>query len=169
MGTVLEEIIFRATIDLIDTGYEGCWVRFQNDVYRREQDMGQLQGADVTYDGKTMATELCQGVLLRRTEMIDIMMAPGDAAGTRKIFPITKKKLRQCWHRTMRRLGLSLACPPQTIRHSGPYEDLARQRCSLEEVRLHGRWKGMDSVKRYTKTSAPTRSQTKVPEETRAR
>eukprot|EP00972_Heterocapsa_arctica_P020838 3070850-Heterocapsa_arctica.AAC.1 len=69
--------------------------------------MEQLQGADVHYDGKTMAIELGQaargesvkighnqGVLLRRAEVIDIMMALRDAAGPRKIFPITQEKLR---------------------------------------------------------------------------
>jgi hypothetical protein len=183
-GPVPEEIIFLATIDLIESGYvyEGCWVLCQYDVYGREQDMEQLQGADVHYDGKTMAIELGQaargesvktghnqGVLLRRAEVIDIMMALRDAAGQKKIFPITQEKLRQCWHRTMRRLGLSFAGPPHAIRHSGPSEDLARQRCSLEEVRRRGRWKGMDSVQRYTKTFALTRFRAKVPEETRAR
>eukprot|EP00972_Heterocapsa_arctica_P110581 16282724-Heterocapsa_arctica.AAC.1 len=61
----------------------------------------------------------------------------------------------------MRRLGLSFAGPPHAIRHSGPSEDLARQRCSLEEVRRRGRWKGMDSVQRYTKTFALTRFRAK--------
>jgi hypothetical protein len=139
-GPVPEEIIFLATIDLIESGhvYEGRRVRYQHDVYSRELDMTQLQGADVNYYGKTMGTDLCQGVLLRRNEVVDIMMAPDDATGTRKIFPITRKKLRQCWHRSTQRLGRSFGCPSQTTRHSGPPEDLARQRCSLEDVRHRG-------------------------------
>jgi hypothetical protein len=183
-GPVPEEIIFLAAIDLIESGYvyEGCWVLCQYDIYGREQDMEQLHGADVHYDGKTLAIELGQasrgesvktghnqGVLLRRAEVIDIMLALRDSAGRNKIFPITQEKFRQSWHRTMRRLGLSFAGPPHAIRHSGPSEDLARQRCSLEDVRRRGRWKGMDSVQRYTKTFALTRFRAKVPEATRAR
>jgi hypothetical protein len=183
-GPVPEEIIFLVAIDLIESGhvYEGCWVLWQYDIYGREQDMEQLHGADVHYDGKTLAIELGQasrgesvktghnqGVLLRRAEVIDIMLALRESAGRNKIFPITQERLRQSWHRTMRRLGLSFAGPPHAIRHSGPSEDIARGRACLEEVRRRGRWKGLDSVQRYTKTFALTRFRSKVPTCTAAR
>eukprot|EP00972_Heterocapsa_arctica_P104018 15330132-Heterocapsa_arctica.AAC.1 len=61
------------------------------------------------------------------------MLALRDSAGRNKIFPITQERLRQSWHRTMRRLGLSFAGPPHAIRHSGPSEDIARGRACLEE------------------------------------
>ncbi len=138
-GPVPEEIIFLVTIDLIENGlvYEGCWALCQFDMHGREQEMEQLQGADIHWDGKSLDLELGQavrgesvktghnqGVLLRRAEVIDIMLALREAAGQHKVFPITQEKLRQSWHRTMRKLGLSYAGPPHAIRHSGPSEDL---------------------------------------------
>ena len=181
-GPIPEEIIFLIVCDMIAEGlvYQGCWVLCQYDAYGREQDMEQLWGADISWDGHTMAlvfgeaargasakTGHNQGVIVQRAEVVDIFLALKELAGEHKVFPITQEALRQSWHRALRRRGLSFAGPPHSIRHSGPSEDLARGRAQLEDVRRRGRWKAMESVQRYTKSFALTRFRARTPDDTR--
>ena len=180
-GPVPEEIVYFVAIEMIQNGYiyHGFWVLTQYDTYGREQDMEQLCGADISYHKRTMAlvfgvssrgesvkTGHNQGVLVRRAVVADILLALKKDAGANKIFPITQEELRRVWHRVLRRLGLPFAGPPHSLRHSGPSEDLAQKRSTLENVRRRGRWKTLDSVQRYTKTFALTRFRARIPEET---
>ena len=79
---------------------------------------------------------------------------------------MSQAKVRQRWHRELRKLKLPFAGPLHAIRHSGPSEDLARGLLSLEAVRRRGRWKSLDSVQRYTKTFALTRFRARTPDDT---
>ena len=182
-GPIPEEIVFLAAVELIREGhvYEGCWVLCQYDSYGREQDMEQLWGSDISWDNSTLALVFGEsergqsaktghnpGVVSRRAEVIDIFLALKKAAGDKKVFPIPQEKVRQRWHRIMRKWGLPFAGPLHAIRHSGPSEDLARGRSTLENVRRRGRWKSLDSVQRYTKSFALTRFRARVPAETAA-
>ena len=103
---------------------------------------------------------------MRRALVTDLLLGLKAAAGQQKIFPMAQDKVRKQWHRILGELGCGFAGPLHAVRHSGPSEDLARGRSSLEQVRRRGRWKSMDSVQRYTKSFALTRFRAKVPEET---
>ena len=180
-GPLPEEIVYLIAVEMIRKGflYQGAWVLCQYDVYGREQDMEQLDTSDISYDGQHMGlvfgeaargqsakTGHNQGAVVRRGLVIDIFLALQEAAKGSKVFPIGQPALRKIWHQTLRDLKLEFAGPPHSIRHSGPSEDLARGRASLEQVRRRGRWKSMDSVQRYTKSFALTRFRAKVPPET---
>ena len=180
-GPLPEEIVYLMAFEMIQDGYiyHCFWVLTQYDTYGREQDMEQLCGADISYHKRTMAlvfgvssrgesvkTGHNQGVLVRPAVVADILLALKKDAGVSKIFPITQEELRRVWHRVLRRLGLPFAGPPHSLRHSGPSEDLAQKRSTLENVRRRGRWKTLDSVQRYTKTFALTRFRARIPEET---
>lgn len=173
-----EEIVFMIGTALMEEGYiyEGCWILIQYDGYCREQDMEQLHGSDISWDGRSLAmvfgaaergesvkTGFNQGVITRRGVITDIILALKQEAGDNKIFPMNQEKVRQKWHKTLRAHGLGFAGPLHALRHSGPSEDLARGRSTLENVRRRGRWKAMESVQRYTKSFALTRFRAKVP------
>ena len=180
-GPLPEEVIYLVAVEMLREGHllEGCWVLCQYDTYGREQDMEQLCGCDIAWDGRTMAlllgasargesvkTGQNQGVVVRRALVADILLALKENAGENKVFPIAQERFRRLWHRVLRRLGLGFTGPPHSIRHSGPTEDLARNRASLEAVRRRGRWKSLDSVQRYTKTFALVRFRARAPPET---
>ena len=183
-GPLPEEIIFLVAVEMVRAGYlyHGAWVLCQYDVYAREQDMEQLRSDDVAFDGKRLAlvfgeaargqsakTGHNQGAVVRRGLVIDVFLAQKEVTVDGKIFPMKQDALRKIWHKTLHNWGLDFAGPPHSIRHSGPSEDLARGRSSIEQVRRRGRWKSMGSVQRYTKSFALTRFRAKVPPHTEAR
>ena len=180
-GPIPEEIVFLIGVTLVEQGFlhEGCWILVQYDSYSREQDMEQLWGNDISWDGRSLAmvfgeakrgesvkTGFNQGVVTRRAVIVDILLALKEHAGDMKVFPMNQERVRQKWHRTMRSFGLDFAGPLHALRHSGPSEDLARGRSTLENVRRRGRWKAMESVQRYTKSFALTRFRAKIPQDT---
>lgn len=143
---------------------EAIWVLTQYDACARGQDMEQLRPADVVEAQGTVAllfgiatrgesakTGSGQGVVLRRGAVAELLLAMRDYA------------LRHRWRWACGRLGLGHAPPPDSLRHTGPSEDLARRRASLEGIRRRGRWRSMDSVQRYTKTFALTKFKARMP------
>ena len=92
-----------------------------------------------SFRGESVKTGHNQGVVIRRGWIVDIFLALKDEANGGKVFPFGQERLRQAWHRTLRSRGLDFAGPPHSIRHSGPSEDLARGRSTLELVRRRGR------------------------------
>lgn len=180
-GPLCEEAVWVVAIALIASGllFEGCWVLMQYDSYAREQDMEMLRGPDVTFSsgvvalsfgvstrGESVKTGTNQGVVLRRAVVGDIALALKNHAVSTdavRLFPVMQATLRKRWHAAFRPLGMPHARPPHALRHTGPSEDLARSRSSLEAVRRRGRWRSMDSVQRYTKTFALTKFRARMP------
>ena len=81
-----------------------------------------------------------------------------------KFFGINQASFRKEWHRACRTLGMPWAPPPHGLRHSGPSEDIARGRATLEQVRRRGRWRALSSVQRYSKTFAVTQFRARMPQ-----
>lgn len=82
--------------------------------------------------------------------------------------PFGQEHVRQCWHQALRQHGLGFAGPLRSLRHSGSGEDLVRGHCSLEQVRKRGRWRALESIQRYTKTSTLTKFKAWAPGAARA-
>ena len=174
-----EEAIFALACYMLTKSLflEAAWILVQYDCYAREQDMESLREQDVAWDGSHVAVSFGvasrgesvkggsnQGAVLRRGPIADLLL--GLKENTIKgelIFPFTQAHLREQWHRACAALGLGFAGPPHVLRHSGPSEDLARGRTSLEAARRRGRWKAMASVQRYTKTFALTKFRARMP------
>lgn len=178
-----EEAIFGIALDMMKQGkcVEGVWALVQCDAYRREQDIENLRGQDVSFHngvvaldlgvssrGESVKTGSNQGATIRRGVISDLLLSLGELAprGAR-LLPITQAEFRRTWHATCRRLGLEWAGPPHRLRHSGPSEDIARERSSLEAVRRRGWWKSMTSVQRYSKTFALVKIRARMPPTTR--
>ena len=174
-----EEAVFMVAHFFFKSGayYEGAWTLLQYDVYAREQDMEFLRENDIVFDGRVVSlhfgvstrgesvkTGTNQGATIRRGPVADIILAL--KANTPKgalIFPISQGGFRKAWHAACASLGISYAGAPHVLRHSGPSEDIARGRTSLEGVRRRGRWKAMTSVQRYSKTLALTKFRSRMP------
>ena len=179
-GPMAEEAVFMVVHFFFRSGayYEGAWTLLQYDVYAREQDMESLRENDIDFDGRVVSlhfgvstrgesvkTGTNQGATIRRGPVADIILAL--KANTPKgalIFPISQGDFRKAWHTACASLGISYAGPPHVLRHSGPSEDIARGRTSLEGVRRRGRWKALTSVQRYTKTFALTKFRSRMPQ-----
>ncbi|CAE8588660.1 unnamed protein product [Polarella glacialis] len=186
-GPIPEEMVFLIGCEMIAQGHviEGVWTLVQYDIYGREQDISQLQTDDLHCDGTQMALDLGvrsrgestktganHGVVVRRGWVVALLVGMQRWAThcqQTKLFPISQEIFRRSWHKTCRRLAIEFAGSPHNIRHSGPSEDLSRQRSTLENVRRRGRWKVMESVQRYTKTFSLTRFRSKLPEVTTVR
>lgn len=101
------------------------------------------------------------------SDLLELALAMRDYAmrnGNAPVFAMSQSAFRQRWRWACGRLGIGHAPPPHSLRHTGPSEDLARRRASLEGVRRRGRWRSMDSVLRYTKTFALTKFKARMPE-----
>jgi len=182
-GPMAEEAIFAIAIDMLKQGkcVEGVWTLAQYDAYGREQDIENIRTQDVSFHDGVMALDLGvssrgesvktgsnQGVTIRRGVICDLLLGLKELAPAgARLFPIPQAEFRRSWHLTCRRLGLEWAGPPHRIRHSGPSEDIARERSSLEAVRRRGRWKSMTSVQRYSKTFALVKFRARMPPTTR--
>ena len=180
-GPMAEEALFCVAVWLLEAGQTilGVWVLGQYDAYAREQDMEQLQPQDFNFDGQmgsldfgvssrgeTVKTGANQGVIFRRAVVTDLFIGLKMAATTHnwsRLLPLDQATMRKWWHKACLTIGIGFTGPPHTIRHSGPSEDLSRQRSTLEIVRRRGRWKSLDSVQRYTKTFALTKYRCRMP------
>ena len=173
-GPMCEEAIFALACYMLTKSLflEAAWILVQYDCYAREQDMESLREQDVAWDGSHVAVSFGvaskggsnQGAVLRRGPIADLLL--GLKENTIKgelIFPFTQAHLHEQWHRACASLGLGFAGLPHVLRHSGPSEDLARGRTSLEAARRRGRWKAMASAQRYTKTFALTKFRARMP------
>ena len=160
-GPMCEEAIFALACYMLAKSLfpEAAWILVRYDCYARGQDMKSLREQDVAWDGSN------QGAVLRRGPIADLLL--GLKENTIKgelMLPFTQAHLREHWHRACAALGLGFAGPPHVLRHSGPSEELARGRTSLEAARRRGRWKAMASVQRYTKTFALTKFRARMPQ-----
>ena len=178
-GPMAEEAIYAIFITMLQAGLiiEAIWVLTQYDAYAREQDIEGLRVADISFfdgfaslefgvsqRGESAKFATNQGVIIRRGAVTDMLLALRSTAPPNgRIFPITQANFRMAWHRVCRQLGLAWAGPPHRLRHSGPSEDIARERASLESVRRRGRWKAMKSVQRYSKTSMLVKFRARMP------
>ena len=179
-GPLPEEAIYAIALYMLEHGYylEAVWTLAQYDVYGREQDMEMLKVADIVWDGQCVAlafgvssrgeevkTGTNQGAVVRRGVVANLLLGlRGFRGGTdEKLFGIDQVRFRKLWHQACRALGMPWAPPPHGIRHSGPSEDVARGRATLEQVRRRGRWKALSSVQRYSKTFALTQFRAKMP------
>ena len=180
-GPLPEEAVFAIAIYFFESGLldEAIWTLVQYDVYGREQDMEMLREADIIWDGRCVGllfgisargeegkTGSNQGVVVRRGTVANVLLAMKDVKkhSTGPIFGPRQAGFRKEWHRACRALGMPWAPPPHGLRHSGPSEDVARGRASLEQVRRRGRWKALSSVQRYSKTFALTQFRARMPQ-----
>jgi len=179
-----EEAIYAIYLTMLrmELVVEAIWTLTQYDAYAREQDIENIRTGDLSFHRGSMAIALGvsvrgessktgsnQGVVIRRGLVTDLLLALREAAPEGgRVFPITQADFRRQWHTVCRHLGLEWAGPPHRLRHSGPSEDIARERTSLELVRRRGRWKSMQSVQRYSKTFALVKFRARMPPTTLA-
>ena len=177
-GPICEEIVFAIAADMFAEGelIEGVWVLVQYDAYAREQDLDQLQTSDVSYDsvkvalvfgvsdrGESVKTGSNQGVILFRGFISDLLLALKQHVKVGKVFRKSQAQIRKAWHRVLQKLRILHTGPVHSLRHSGPSNDIAHERLSLEGVRRRGRWAILASVQRYSKTFALVRYRVNTP------
>ena len=68
------------------------------------------------------------------------------------------------WAQATAAAGVSWIGGPHVLRHSGASNDLLHSRRTLKEVQLRGRWKVLDSVRRYGKTHFLVQSNARLEE-----
>ncbi|CAK0879893.1 unnamed protein product, partial [Prorocentrum cordatum] len=180
-GPLPEEAVFAIAIYFFEAGLldEAIWTLVQCDVYGRGQDMEMLREADIIWDGRCVGllfgisargeegkTGSNQEVVIRRGTVASLILALKGVKknATGPIFGPKQAGFRKEWHRACRSLGMPWAPPPHGLRHSGPSEDVARGRASLEQVRRRGRWKALFSVQRCSKTFALAQFRATMPQ-----
>ena len=75
-----------------------------------------------------------------------------QATPGKRIFPFSQQSFYAAWNQAKNDLALTWIGPPHDLRHFGAARDVEEQARDLEQVRRRGRWRSMDSVRRYTKT-----------------
>jgi integrase len=85
------------------------------------------------------------------------------SGSTRRIFDFTESHLRRLMQNACRSLGIG-ATPyvPHSLRHGGATADFLRTK-SIEHVQFRGRWKSMESSRRYIQTARALLAQYHVP------
>ena len=76
--------------------------------------------------------------------------APGD--DDPRIFAFSPDFFRRLMHRTSAALQLPTRYTPHSLRHGGATDDFLRNG-SIERVQFRGRWKQLESVRRYVQTA----------------
>jgi integrase len=88
-----------------------------------------------------------------------------SASPSDRLFPFTDAQFRSRFHRTVYRLGLGhIRYVPHSLRHGGATRDYMRG-MSIEDVMYRGRWKTMESARRYIQQSRAMLVQQDVPKE----
>ncbi|CAK0906328.1 unnamed protein product [Prorocentrum cordatum] len=152
-GPLPEEAIYAIVIYMFEHGHylEGVWTLTQYDVYGREQEV---------------KTGTNQGAVIRRGVVANLALGLRDfqTGKEERLFGTDQVRFRKLWHQACRALGMPWALPPHGIRHSGPSEDVARGRATLEQVGRRGRWEALSSVQRYSKTLALAQFRARMPQ-----
>lgn len=103
-------------------------------------------------------TGLNQSVTLQNPDVATILCIwmrsfPADADPTTLIFPFTPDKLRKLMHSASVAHGVGhIPYVPHSLRHGGATHDFARTN-SVAHVQFRGRWKSLESVRRYVQMS----------------
>ena len=105
--------------------------------------------AGVAERGESVKTGSNQGTVFTRIEAaratwaLKLCRSEGEP-----LFSISQATYRRTWHKVAQELGLPVG-PPHDIRHSGPSEDFAAGRRTLQEIQHRGRWRSKKSIERY--------------------
>ena len=79
-----------------------------------------------------------------------------------RIFPFSPDFLRRLMRNTATALQLPAHYTPHSLRHGGTTDDFLRNG-SVERVQFRGRWKSMESVRRYVQTARAVLAAQRVP------
>ena len=166
---------------------EAIAVEIALDGYLREQDWAQLRAEDVMTDwrdggicstallfgrrhrGESVKTGQEQGVQLESPLLRRLMaerarlLNPDD-----KMFDTNPDVFRRHWRAAASSLDMPWFPPPHCLRHTGPSEDAASGRKTLEDIRRRGRWTQPKSVQRYSKPHALTIHKSRLDSNTKA-
>jgi integrase len=79
-----------------------------------------------------------------------------------RVFPFSPDFLRRLMQRTSTALQLPTHYTPHSLRHGGTTDDFLRNG-SVERVQFRGRWKSLESVRRYVQTARAVLAAQRVP------
>jgi integrase len=89
-------------------------------------------------------------------------LSPDPRDADPRIFPFSPDYFRRLMHRTSVALRLPTVYTPHSLRHGGATDDFLRNG-SIERVQFRGRWKHLDSVRRYVQTARAVLAAQRVP------
>lgn len=176
---ICEETIYVSVETMLRRGWleDAIRVGAAYDGYLRLQDTRQLLEEDVVIAGGAVAatfgvsergeevkTGANQGIVWNRGA-VGTMMATlkRQRRQGEKVFSNSDDLHRRRWGKTQVALGAPESVV-HDIRHSGPSEDIFRNRRGLKEARRRGRWQGKRGVTRYSKVHWLVRVRSKTPE-----
>ena len=151
------------------------------DAYLRSGDWEKMRAADVYCDGTSVAIILGtsergertktgpnQGVVLDSQVLSrDVLRLKGAREPQQRLFPFAPSHYRSLWNQAKAALKMEWLGPPHNLRHGGASRDLESKNRDLEGIRRRGRWKGLESVQRYTKVWVLAREREKLSKEQR--
>ena len=121
------------------------------DVYFDESEvviiLGVAERGERVKTGRNQGIKIDAKVLQAEWKARKLLLRPEDA-----FFPFSPEHFRRRWHAAKAALGWSWGGPPHHLRHAGAARDIEKKLRTLEEVRIRGRWKHLESVQRYSKT-----------------
>ena len=101
-------------------------------------------------------------VLWVRSPVFRTLAPSSDADADPRVFPFSPDFLRRLMQRTSAALRLPTHYTPHSLRHGGTTDDFLRNR-SIERVQFRGRWKSLESVRRYVQTARAVLAAQQVP------
>ena len=166
-------------------GYHGCAVAtlLAFHCYLRVGELTRLQRSDIVmpsdsrmgsgYDNMALRlgrtkTGNNQWVSIHNQDVSELLIAwmhqhSRSSSGTDLVFPFTPAHFRHLLHNTVQKLGLGpTPYVPHSLRHGGATYDYMR-RVSIEDIMLRGRWKAMESARRYIQQGRAMLVQQTVP------
>ena len=87
-----------------------------------------------------------------------------SGAADPRIFPFSPDFFRRLMERTASALRLPTHYTPHSLRHGGTTDDFLRNG-SVERIQFRGRWKSLESVRRYVQTARAVLAAQQVPRE----
>ena len=145
-GGELEALLVESALDMYFRGQEWSMLRAR-DVYYDDDKVAVILG--VAERGERVKTGRNQGITID-SKVLQAEWRARKAAldPDAAFFPFSPDHFRQRWHAAKHALGLSWGGPPHHLRHAGAARDIEKKSRTLEEVRIRGRWKHIESVQR---------------------
>lgn len=112
----------------------------------------------------TIARECVRSILCAWMQSPGLRSAPGSAF----IFAFTPASLRMLMRDRSAALGLA-PYVPHSLRHGGATHDFVVANKSVEHIQFRGRWKSLESTRRYVQTARALLAANAVPDELHAK
>ena len=151
-----EMTILAFSVDTYARGMDWAGVRVSDVSIAR---VGDSQRVSVRFGvrdrGEEAKTGIDQGVVIRRpwvAKLVCQVLEQRRAMGaSKRLFRTSRNAFSAAWYASLSNCDCSWIGPPHATRHAGATIDCLCNNLSLDSIKLRGRWRCVESVRRYSK------------------